>query len=100
MFKECSRRRGAGCYRFVSSDRLARLGIRGTPIIGAPCRFLHDQFEQAAPHLLRDMLTTVINTLLSADDTAGTGTSTARAETIDRQTSNMRQALSSDMMWG
>jgi hypothetical protein len=38
-----------------------------------PARFLHDHLEQASPDLLRDMLTTFINTLLSADADAVCG---------------------------
>jgi len=37
------------------------------PSIIDPTRFLHEHLEQASPDLLRDMLTTFINTLLSAD---------------------------------
>jgi putative transposase len=32
-----------------------------------PARFLHEHLAQASPDLLREMLTTFINTLLSAD---------------------------------
>ncbi len=38
-----------------------------------PARFLHEHLEQASPDLLRDMLTTFINTLLSADADAVCG---------------------------
>jgi hypothetical protein len=32
-----------------------------------PARFLHDQLESASPDLLRSMLTTFVNTLMSAE---------------------------------
>ena len=32
-----------------------------------PARFLHEQLAQASPDLLRDLLTTFVNALLSAD---------------------------------
>ena len=38
-----------------------------------PARFLHEHLEQASPDLLRDMLTTFINALLSADADAVCG---------------------------
>lgn len=40
-----------------------------------PARFLHEHLEQASPDLLREMLTTFINTLLSADADAVCGAS-------------------------
>jgi putative transposase len=40
-----------------------------------PARFLHEHLAQASPDLLRDMLTTFINTLLSADADAVCGAS-------------------------
>jgi putative transposase len=53
-----------------------------------PARFLHDHLEQASPDLLRDMLTTFINTLLSADADAVCG---AAYGTIDVQIPKLRQ---------
>ena len=38
-----------------------------------PARFLHDQLESASPDLLRSMLTTFINTLMSAEADAVCG---------------------------
>jgi len=43
------------------------------PSIIDPARFLHEHLEQASPDLLRDMLTTFVNTLLSADADAVCG---------------------------
>ena len=39
-----------------------------------PTRFLHEQLAQASPDLLRHMLTTLINTLMSAEADAVCGT--------------------------
>ena len=39
-----------------------------------PARFLHEQLESASPDLLRSMLTTFINTLMSAEANAVCGT--------------------------
>ena len=38
-----------------------------------PARFLHEQLESASPDLLRSMLTTFINTLMSAEADAVCG---------------------------
>ncbi|WP_380169760.1 IS256 family transposase [Jannaschia sp. R86511] len=43
------------------------------PSIIDPARFLHEHLQQASPNLLRDMLTTFVNTLLSADADAVCG---------------------------
>ncbi|WP_380163420.1 IS256 family transposase [Jannaschia sp. R86511] len=43
------------------------------PSIIDPARFLHEHLQQASPDLLRDMLTTFVNTLLSADADAVCG---------------------------
>jgi len=43
------------------------------PSIIDPDRFLHEHLQQASPDLLRDMLTTFVNTLLSADADAVCG---------------------------
>ena len=43
------------------------------PSIIDPARFLHEHLQQASPDLLRDMLTTFVNTLLSADTDAVCG---------------------------
>ena len=48
-----------------------------------PARFLQEHLEQASPDLLRDMLTTFINTLLSADADAVCGAN-YRAVSDDR----------------
>ena len=50
-----------------------------------PARFLHEHLEQASPDVLRDMLTTFINTLLSADADAVCG---ADYRTISREHTN------------
>jgi putative transposase len=52
-----------------------------------PARFLHDHLEQASPDLLRDMLTTFINTLLSADADAVCG---AAYGTVSEDRTNRR----------
>jgi len=47
-----------------------------------PARFLHDQLESASPDLLRSMLATFINTLMSAEADAICGARTGcRART-------------------
>ena len=43
------------------------------PSIIDPARFLHEHLQQASPDLLREMLTTFVNTLLSADADAVCG---------------------------
>ena len=44
------------------------------PHVIDPARFLSEQLEQASPDLMRSMLTTFINALMSAEaDAAGTG---------------------------
>ena len=43
------------------------------PISIDPARFLHDQMESASPDLLRSMLTTFINALMSAEADAVCG---------------------------
>jgi putative transposase len=52
-----------------------------------PARFLHEHLEQASPDLLRDMLTTFINTLLSADADAVCG---ADYRTVSEERTNRR----------
>jgi putative transposase len=52
-----------------------------------PARFLHEHLEQASPDLLRDMLTTFINTLLSADADAVCG---AAYGTVSDERTNRR----------
>ena len=52
-----------------------------------PARFLHEHLEQASPDLLRDMLTTFINTLLSADADAVCG---ADYRTVAEERTNRR----------
>jgi putative transposase len=44
-----------------------------------PTEFLHEQLSQASPDLLRQMLTTFINTLMSADADAVCGGGVGRA---------------------
>lgn len=46
--------------------------MTATPSID-PARFLHEHLDQASPDLLREMLTTFVNTLLSADADAVCG---------------------------
>ena len=41
------------------------------PSSTGPARFLHDQLESASPDLLRSMLATFINTLMSAEAERG-----------------------------
>jgi putative transposase len=43
------------------------------PSIIDPARFLYEHLQQVSPDLLRDMLTTFVNTLLSADADAVCG---------------------------
>jgi len=52
-----------------------------------PARFLHEHLEQASPDLLRDMLTTFINALLSADADAvcGAAYGTVSGERVNRR---------------
>ena len=52
-----------------------------------PARFLHEHLEQASPDLLGDMLTTFINTLLSADADAVCG---ADYRTVSEERTNRR----------
>ena len=49
-----------------------------------PTRFLHEQLDQASPDLLRQMLTTFINTLMSAEADAVCGA--AYSERTDDRT--------------
>lgn len=50
-----------------------------------PARFLEEHLAQASPDLLRDMLTTFINTLLSADAVCGASYRTVSDERINRR---------------
>ena len=45
-----------------------------------PARFLHEQLAQASPDLLRTMLTTFIDTLMSAEADAVCGAAVRRAQ--------------------
>lgn len=47
-----------------------------------PARFLHEQLAQASPDLLRQMLTTFINTLMSAEADAEYGTRSAERTNV------------------
>ena len=54
-----------------------------------PARFLHDELAQASPDLMRDLLTTFVNALLSAQADAVCG---AEYGTRDPQRVNRRTA--------
>ena len=61
-----------------------------------PAHFLHEQLAQASPDLLRQMLTTFINTLMSAEADAVCGAELRRAQRgADQRAQRLPAAASS-----
>jgi len=69
----CGRSSAEPTLTFIPLTGLQEKNATTAPSSIDPTRFLHEQLAQASPDLLRQMLTTFINTLMSAEADAVCG---------------------------